>query len=375
MYKKVFHICSSNSNFYKIVLSKSKKSNQEVISFNDSNLDKFLISIRIIFKNLQNKNSLFVFHRVDNLKITFIKLFSIKKIEYCLIYWGHDFYFSFIDERILDEHCLKKLSIYDQISRYINMPVTKNNKVIFSLKKLGKFFYTYLALKIVKNSVAIIGMPPKQKKILNKKYYKFFKKELQTKNLFLRPYIESSKNSTKNYFTNKTNEINFLISHSASPNVHHEAAIETIKIYSKKWRCKVNIYGFISYSGGDIYYRKNLLNKLNKASSFAQSKFFELNFLEKKLLIEKLKNFDLAINLSSRDEGCTLLGEFAQMGGILCFNKFSMNYDVLKLSFKENILDIQEFLNTSPKQLKIKRKAIKSLSSYDTGYQELFNLK
>ncbi len=374
MRNKIVHICSLNSNFHEIVASKSRKSNQEIISFKKGNLNSFLLILKIIYKNWKYKKTLFVFHRVDNIKIFFIKLFTLNEFNYCLIYWGHDFYFSFIDERILDEHCLKKISIYDQISKFINISKNKNHEVINNIKKLVKIFYSYLALKNVEDSVALVGMPPKQRKILNKIYYRFFKKELIKKSLFLRPYIEIKNNSNKNFLNNETNDLNFLISHSASPNVHHEAAIEIIKIYFNKWKCKVNIYGFISYSGGDINYRKELFEKLNKAASFAESAHFELNFLEKRFLKEKLKNFDIAINLSSRDEGCTLLGEFALMGGILCFNKFSMNYDVLKLSFKENILSIKEFLNTSPKKLKLKRSQIKINKTNKIDYQDLFYL-
>ena len=375
MYKKIFHICPEDSLFHNIVQQKSKSSNQFLLSFKSGFINALFSSFEIVLKNYKNKNSLFIFHRVDNLKISFIRIISLKKFNYCLIYWGSEYYLSFIDERILDYHCLKKINIYKDIIHLLNIARNENNQLGIFIRKIKKKLFKYLALNNVDNSISILGMPNKQFKILKFIHFKYLKKNLKNKNLFLFPYIDLKIKSNKNYLFQESKIIKFFISHSAAYTLHHEAVIEIIKIYSIKWDCKVSILGFISYSGGDEDYRINLQKKLTKASSFAESSHFELNFLDRKAYEKLLSNFDIAINLSSRDEGLTSLINFGLSGGLLCFNKYSLNYDMLKKNFKESTIGIDEFLNIPPKKLKLMRKSKKTFNfKNEINYNDLKNI-
>ena len=60
-----------------------------------------------------------------------------------------------------------------------------------------------------------------------------------------------------------------------------------------------------------------------------------------------------------RDEGVTSLSTFARLGGIVCFNKYSMNYDFFVRRYPEGTIahhDLLDFAPSEIKSLRLKKK-------------------
>ncbi len=159
------------------------------------------------------------------------------------------------------------------------------------------------------------------------------------------------------------NGLNILVCQNASSdlNVNHTAII--IKELSKSF--DINIYGFLSYSGGSEADRDRIeLEYKELFSPFCKSVYFERKFLDYRELDSILTKIHVAVFSCYRDEGASLLRRFVMLGGLVSFNKFSINYSYFRLTCPEKLLSHDELVKMDSQRIVNLRRAELESSFY-----------
>lgn len=337
---KIVHLIQANSNFTSFVKIKAKSSNQLVIDY-DIVPYVGLIKIRYFLDLYRyykvDKNTLFIFHQVPFFSLLVLSIF-LKNIRYALYFWGGDFYDHFLP--------VSQLEAYRHRKNNRLQPPLPNKKFIPSLWFLTKRFVAHF---VVKRSAAIVSLNKRQFRILRMQYIKLFKEPLVIPYFNLVEYNNFESPSFAPRLS--SNELTFLICHSAASTLNHQEAISLIKKYKELWDVKVNIRGFLSY-GGRSNTAVDLLEKtLIKEASFAETVLFEKTFLDHHELLEKLKFIDIALFSCIRDEGVSMLSQLVRLGGVLVFEKSSINFHYFRAYARDKTLNYSIFLSTPPQDL------------------------
>ena len=167
----------------------------------------------------------------------------------------------------------------------------------------------------------------------------------------------------------------FLISNSAASTLNHKEAVSMIKKYQEKWDVKVNIRGYLSYGGGSDLKVERLEKTLLEETAFAESVKFEKNFLDHDELLKDLKDIDIALFSCDRDEGVSMLSQLVRLGGVLVFEKNSINYGYFKTYASNKTIDYNRFLANSPEALMNIRNLKPNKPPSKISYDELNNMK
>lgn len=362
---KVVHILPQNSNFSEDFINHAKSLNQKTFltSFNNQRISiNSIYKIIIIYKIHRNK--LFIFHKVSHINILIIKMFC-PRMRFALLYWGDDFYSTFFYPNHLENHAFKR-------NNYLNKIHYQNKKITF-FDDLKTYIKRKIGFKVIEKSAGILSLTKKQFRILKKFYYSFNSFHLSIPHKMMVGYNFKDKISTSE-MTKKillNDSLNILICHSASSSLAHFQTLELLQKYKKKWGTKINLYGFISYSGGSRAYRDELEFNLRKKAQFADQIFFERDFLELDKVIDVLRKVHICIFSSIRDEGVTLLKDFYDMGGVISLNKNSINYDFFKSLEKKKVLTHEEFIQMNFQDIKDLRMLNPNLNYDLLNYEDL----
>jgi hypothetical protein len=323
--------------------------------------------LRLYLVARRNPDKLFIFHRVPHYRIAVLAFF-LRSFHYCLLYWGDDYYTTFLDEACFEQHCIRKSPLLNQ--RYYRTGRTaKHLQWVFALRRL-------VGLRVVAGAEAVLSLTPKHFRLLRFLHFQIFQEALQTPRVLARGYSPDAEISQGNEHGHAdAHELTVLICHSATQSVAPAQSLEILKKYKEKWAIKVHVRGFLSYSGGDENDRDRLEKQLTEQALFADSVSFERKFLDPEQMRERLQESDLALFSCLRDEGVGLLTQFIKMGGVASFNKFSFNYDFFRVLFPERLLEHEEFLNTSPEQIFGKRAEPLVLRGSLLAYSEFEHMK
>lgn len=309
----------------------------------------------------------FVFHRVPHFRIALLA-YSLRKFHYCLLYWGDDYYSTFLNEVDFEQHCIRKSALLNP-QHYRQ----RHNSI---LAKCLRQCRRYLGLRVVAGAEAVLSLTPKHFRLLKFFYLQLFGAILQTPRILARGYSATPDVAIRNIFKKtRVDEITVVICHSATASVAHEQTLEILQKYEKRWQAKIHVRGFLSYSGGDESDRDALEIRLREKSEFAESVYFERKFLSMDEMQNRLDEFDVAVFSCLRDEGVSLLTQFARSGGMLSFDKYSFNYDFFRDVFPSKLLSHEGFLDLSPEQIRQHRNCLPDPPSDLLPYSEISNLK
>jgi len=324
-----------------------------------------LFSLYATCKN--NPGRLVLFHRVPHYWITALSIF-VRDFHYGLLYWGEDYYATFLNEKHFEQHCIKKSPLLDP-RNYRAYTGSLYKRFIREIRR-------YIGLKVVSGAEAILALTPKQFRLLKFFYLKTFRVPLRTPFTIFKGYSQDEDTSLISAYRKvDVNEMTVLICHSATESVSHEQSLEILKEYKKRWPVKIHVRGFLSYSGGDEYFRDVLEKKIIRKADFAQSIHFERNFLSLEEMADIFKNVDIALFSCLRDEGVGLLTYFVKMGGVVSFNLFSFNYDIFKYLYPGKLISHEKFLNMAPEQIYRKRGEPTGIPPSLLQYHEFGNIK
>jgi hypothetical protein len=148
-----------------------------------------------------------------------------------------------------------------------------------------------------------------------------------------------------------------------------------LRAYQAKWGAKLRVRGFLSYSGGDEDARDHLERELMADAAFAESAYFERAFLPIDEVSLRLKEVDIAVFSCLRDEGVSLLRQFVKIGGVVSFNRFSINYDFFRVYSPAKLLTHEEFLAMDPVSICSRRREPAAGVPKMLTFQELNTLK
>lgn len=366
---KVVHIMPEASIFSPVIQGLAREFGHECyvyrVEHNRWKKAKEFFSLYVSCKNKSNR--IFFFHSVPHYWIIVLS-FLLHNFHYCLLYWGWDYYSTFLDEKEFEQHCIRK-------SRLLNEKYYRTLKQSRYIKLIRKF-RRFIGLKVVSRAEAVISLTPKHFRFLRYFYFKIFRTALTTPHILTRGYAQDPDVVSVHKFNSAaTDELIVLICHSATESVAHEQSLEILRKYKEKWGVKINIRGFLSYSGGNELYRDSLERRLKTQAFFADSVLFERKFLSTEEVQDRLQDTHIAVFSCLRDEGVGLLTHFVKMGGIVCFNRFSINYDFFKYFSPNKLLSHEQLLNISPEQLYRKRKQLADPLPKLLQYSEFKDIK
>ncbi len=297
-------------------------------------------------KSRKQPESLFVFHRVAH-KVPLAMSFLVKDFRYALLYWGEDYYSTFLSEVAFEAHCLAKSPLLS--AAHFERPDEKSRP---ALRQAMDSFIGLLAVK----RAAGVSLCAKQFRFLRYFYFRSFGQALLTPQLRFRGYSPDWDTAEALSLHNaNAQSLTVLICHSAAASVAPRQTIELLRAYAARWGVRIHIRGFLSYSGGDEAYRDQLAQELVAQADFAASVQFQRSFLSLSDLGQQLQEADVAVFSCLRDEGVSLLTQFVRLGGIVSFNRFSINYDFFKSFAPSKLLTHEQFLEHGLEQLKHKR--------------------
>lgn len=304
-----------------------------------------LISLYLECK--RRPGQLFVFHRVPHLPILVLSLL-LRDFYYALFYWGEDYYSTFISEADFEAHCIAKSPMLRQIQ--YERPRSRLRP------KLPQILLRNIGFLVLRRAAGIVALSPKMFRILRMFHFKAFGRSLGTPLLRMRGYSHDSDTVSSAYAHHGSSDsLTVLICHSAASTVAHKQSLEILREYQKRWGAKIHVRGFLSYSGGDEAARARLERELVEESDFAESVYFERSFLPLDEVSRRLKEIDVAVFSSLRDEGVTLLTQFVKIGGVVSFNRFSINYDFFRVFSPARLLAHEKFMELDPSSLCSKR--------------------
>ena len=284
----------------------------------------------------------FHFHWVPHNWLFWYNLFMGRKI--ILGYWGGDFYPDILPEVKLVRHCVRK-SPY--LTAFLGVPRREKTSI-------KRFFRLCVACKVATGSTKIV--------LLEKHYryfrYAHFKITRGRKNFpeyigeprYGLQAMPSSIEPREARLPCKANSMNVLICHNASESVNVTHTCQVLKVLSQKFA--LNVYGFLSYSGGDKVDRKKISAEYQKlVGPYAHSVTFYTEFLNLEELDNVLRDIDIAIFSAYRNEGVSILRRYVELGGIVSFNRFSMNYSYFRKTYPNSVVSIDKLLTMESKEL------------------------
>lgn len=399
---KIIHIISENCNFYSYVVKRARQVDHFVFT-NDNPckpLAIIVVSVRVFCTALINgKSNIFVvFHFVDNRFVLLIRLLTFGRINYGFYYWGSDFYRDIVSEQSIENQCFAKSgNFYDFFD---NSPVQHKLKTLRRFKNYIRqclqpsirYLKNYLVISNIEHCAIILSLSEMQYSLLEKFVRTRFplnKKCPPRRQLEYYDTIAASNSLAPNYqFLSRSNchnadhnlpssnNLRVLICHSAVSSVNHFLSLALLKKYCLMWDISITIGAYLSYGGGDEAYRLNLADEIQKASDFFCSKcIIYTDYLSQEMLTKTLASFDIALFSCMRDEGVTSLSTFARLGGVVCFNQFSINYDFFEKRYPVGTLSHQELYKFSPMQIKKLRLQDKRfVNPPTTSYEDLASL-
>jgi glycosyltransferase involved in cell wall biosynthesis len=310
---------------------------------------------------------LFVFHMVPHSRVLLLSLL-LRDFRYCLLYWGEDYYSTFLSAAEFERHCLAKSAMLN--------PAYYGRYRTSWRRAYRRFIRMRVGLLVLRRAAAIVSLCPKQFRILRHFHLRSFRQPLRTPQFWMRGYGHETVSTGTEYLTPTGGEdLRILICHSAAPTVAHRQSVEIAREYQRRWNANVTICGFLSYSGGDESDRDRLEADLRTRASFATDVHFERVFLTPEQLRNVLKQADVAVFSCLRDEGVSLLSQFAQMGGVLIFNRFSINHDFFKNYCPAKVMTHEQFLASEPGSLRWRRQQPAGLPPPMLEYRQLGHLK
>ncbi|MCW5661533.1 MAG: hypothetical protein KIT60_27860 [Burkholderiaceae bacterium] len=290
---------------------------------------------------------LFVFHMVPHWRVLLLSLL-LRDFRYCLLYWGEDYYATFLSAAAFERHCLRKSALLN--------PAHYGRYRTSWRKAYRQFVRRRVGLLVLRRAAAIVSLCPKQFRILRHFHFRAFRQPLRTPQFWMRGYGHEISSSGIDYAAPPPGEdLRILICHSAAATVAHRQSLDIARQYQQRWNANVTICGFLSYSGGEEADRDRLEADLKAQASFAARVRFERAFLTPEQLRHVLKQADVALFSCLRDEGVSLLSQFAQMGGLLSFNRFSINHDFFKHYSPAKVLTHEQFLASEPQSIRRRR--------------------
>jgi hypothetical protein len=290
---------------------------------------------------------LFVFHMVPHWRILLLSL-GLRDFRYCLLYWGEDYYSTFLSAAAFERHCLGKSALLN--------PAYYGRYRTNWRKAYRRFVRLRVGLLVLRRAAAIVSLCPKQFRILRHFHFKAFRQPLRTPQFWMRGYGPETATTGVEYVAPaRGEELRILICHSAAATVAHRQSLEIARQYQQRWNAQLTICGFLSYSGGEEADRDRLEAELTAQASFATHVRFEREFLSPEQLRHVLQQADVALFSCLRDEGVSLLSQFAQMGGPLSFNRFSINHDFFKHYSPAKVMTHEEFLASEPQSMRRRR--------------------
>ena len=356
----VIHLCPKHSLFTKKVALIAQAQGSEYYLYETTFQVFCKKEIFSIISALRGRNGRHVvFHRVPSLTI-FILRMRFPTMKYSLFYWGDDFYLPILSVSKLTRHCLER-SKFHEILRAEFPEDFKQDKAHTShaayrtIRYRWRQFARKLQLSIalyVAGKADLIYSPPKMIRYARYAHFKIFgdKKPFPGSSMSSlyadidAPTLEPSDlNPVQDILEKK--ELNFLVCHGAqaTDNVLHSLCL--LEYLAKRSDVKVNILGYLSYSGGSEEHRDALERVyIERASRFSNSVKFERNFLSLPDLRASFNSIDVAFISAYRDEGVTLLNMLSQHNKILSFNKFSINYDYFRAKRYAGLISHEELI-------------------------------
>ncbi len=297
---------------------------------------------------------LFVFHKVPHLLVLIMSVL-LRDFHYALLYWGEDYYSTFIRETDFEAHCLAKSPNLRQVHYERPRPRFR--------PRLPQVLLRHVGLLVLRRAAGIVSLCPKQFRILRMFHFKIFGSALRTPQLWIRGYSHDSDTANSAYIHQGGSEsLTALICHSAASMAAHKQSLAILREYQKRWGARIHVRGFLSYSGGDEAARDRLERELLVDADFAESVYFERSFLTPDEVSRRLKDIDVAVFSCLRDEGVSLLTQFVKIGGVVSFNRFSIDYDFFRVFCPSKLLTHEKFMELNP--MKICSKRQESIASF-----------
>jgi hypothetical protein len=313
----------------------------------------------------RNPDNIFLFHRVPHLRLYVLSLL-LRKFNYSLLYWGEEYYATFLEENAFEQHCIKKSALL--------RPEYYGQKQKPRCRSWVRMLRRRIGFQVVGNANAVLSLCPKQFRVLRHYYFRTMNVPLCTPHYRTRGYTPDVYARSQSLAVVRTGELRVLICHSATPSVAPHQTLQIIEQYKRRWGRKVHIRGFLSYSGGDETDRDDMEKHLTSAAVFAETVVFEREFLGPADMKARLDEIDVAVFSCLRDEGVGLLTQFVNNGGLVSFNRFSFNYDFFKHYSPGRLLTHEQFLAASPEEISRLRAAPREPTPRMVDYEQFEDL-
>jgi hypothetical protein len=357
--RKVIHLCPKNSLFTKKVALIAQAEGSEYYLYETTYsffCKKEILSIMSALRGHSGYHV--VFHRVPSLTILILRM-RFPKMDYTAYYWGDDYYIPFLPVPKLTQHCMNR-SKFRNILQAEFPEDFEQDKALSWLETHKPVHYRWLEFMrkfhfmvalYVASKAKLIYASPKQYRYARYSHFKAFAHKLFPSYTLMSLYSEIDAPRLPLYDADcaqsvlEKKELNFLVCHGAhaTDNVRHSLCL--LEYLAKRSDIRVNILGYLSYSGGSEEDRDALERAYNeRASRFAGSVKFERNFLSLPDLRASFESIDVVFISAYRDEGLTLLSMLSQHGKILSFNRFSINYDYFKAKHYAGLISHEELI-------------------------------
>lgn len=341
----VVHIVPRDSIFAGVIQRNSDASGHECLYYNTApRLGIGLRDLAVLFLECRRRpGHLFVFHWIPHVPLLALSSL-IRNFRYALGYWGGDYYSTFLSDAEFEAHCLAKSPLLDK--RYYLRPRLRLRTRIFQALRRR------IGLRVVRRAAGIISLCPKHFRILRMFHYQLYGSPLQTPHLRFCGYSHDG-DAVGTAYAHRGDALSLtvLICHSAATATAHRQSLAILREYQAKWGVKIHVRGFLSYSGGDEDARDHLERELLADAAFAESAYFERAFLPIDEVSDRLKEVEIAVFSCLRDEGVSLLRQFVKIGGVVSFNRYSMNYDYFRGYSPAKLLSHEEFLAMDPARI------------------------
>jgi len=311
-------------------------------AWNTGRYKRFVSFLKLTHLFFSKKHDIYCFHWVPFNWLFILLLFFKRNIV--LYFWGGDYYGSIISTKEIERHCIRKTP---RLREFQLLPDKHRNK--YNIRKLRVVMACYVASR----SIGIVT-ENKKYRYMRYCYWRFFKKSNFPERLDVKMYgsenIKKSKLLMDDFSEDSKNGLNILVCQNASNdlNVNHTALL--IKELSKSF--DINVYGFLSYSGGSEADRDRIeCEYMELFSPFCKSVYFEREFLDYKDLDLVLRKIHIAVFSCYRDEGASLLRRFIMLGGVVSFNKFSINYSYFRVTCPEKLLSHDELTSMNSQRI------------------------
>lgn len=354
----VLHLCPKNSLFTKKVALIAQAEGSEYYLYETTFQFFCRTEISSIMSALRGRSGRHVvFHRVPALTILILKL-RFPALVYSLFYWGDDFYIPILPVSKLTRHCLKGSRFRDMLRAEFPGDFEQDRYLAW-LEKHKPFRYRWLELmqKLrmmialhVASKARLMYCPPKMHRFAKYAHFKIFGRRGRFPNSSMSSlYADIDApalgrvDPVQDIFEKK--ELNFLVCHGGQPtdNVLHSLCL--LEHLARNSDVKVNIFGYLSYSGGSEEDRDSI-EKIytERASRFSNRVKFERSFLSLSDLRASFDSIDVAFISAYRDEGVTLLNMLSQHGKLLSFNRSSIDYDYFRAKRYAGLISHDELI-------------------------------